>query len=75
MPSAGDGQRQPNKAVGPRVSPGPPERQMMHVRLSKSGLHKIDEKRGSWSRSEYLRQALALAMKQGLKGPEPIEWE
>lgn len=43
---------------------------MMHIRLSKSGLRKIDEKRRSWSRSEYIRQALALAMKNGLEGPE-----
>lgn len=50
------------------------ERQMVHIRLAKRGLDRIDEMRGSWSRSEYIRQALAYAMKHNLKGPEEVTW-
>lgn len=50
------------------------ERQMLHVRLAKTGLDKIDEARGTWSRSEYIRRALAKALREGLKGPEEVSW-
>ena len=46
----------------------------IHVRLSDSGLAALDEFRGSWTRSHYIRQALAYAVKNGMKGPEEVEW-
>lgn len=39
--------------------------------VSHAGFDAIEGARGTWSRSEYIRQALMLAAKQGLKGPPP----
>lgn len=43
------------------------------VRISSEGLAYIDRKRGSWSRPEYIRQALARASKTDLEGPKKEE--
>jgi metal-responsive CopG/Arc/MetJ family transcriptional regulator len=48
---------------------------MLHIRLAESGLTKIDEVRGEWSRSEYVRQALRYAIKNDMKGPRKVTWE
>jgi hypothetical protein len=37
--------------------------------VSQEGWDAIERARGTWTRSEYLRQALKLAQKEGLKGP------
>lgn len=37
--------------------------------VSQAGWEAIEKSRGTWTRSEYLRQALSLAFKEGLKGP------
>jgi len=42
----------------------------LRTRTTGAGVEAIDERRGAWSRSEYVRQALVLAMKHGLRGPE-----
>lgn len=39
------------------------------VRMTEAGAELIDERKGTWSRSEWVRQAIALAVKQGLRGP------
>lgn len=39
------------------------------LRLTESGVRHIDAARGDLSRSAYVREALALAAKHGLKGP------
>ena len=49
-------------------------RKTVPVRFTPPGVAKLDEMRGSWSRSEYIRQAVALAAKQGMKGPEKVKW-
>jgi hypothetical protein len=41
------------------------------VWLSQLGANTLDEKRGTWSRSEYIRQALNKAVTSGLQGPKP----
>lgn len=46
----------------------------MAVRFTKAGVDKIDEMRGAWTRSEYIRRAVARAAKEGLKGPEQVDW-
>ena len=42
----------------------------MTFRISEEGLKKIDELRGQWSRSEYVRQALHQAVLSKITGPE-----
>ena len=37
--------------------------------VTQAGWDAIEKARGTWTRSEYIRQALILARKQGLKGP------
>jgi metal-responsive CopG/Arc/MetJ family transcriptional regulator len=37
------------------------------VRLTEAGLAKIDEARGSWSRSEFIRRAVAHYIQHGPK--------
>jgi hypothetical protein len=47
------------------------------VRFTEEGVARIDEMRGSWTRSEYVRRAVAQAVKQNKRGPdEPAheEW-
>lgn len=39
------------------------------LRLSSAGLALIDDKRGAWTRSEYVRRAVMLAIKENLRGP------
>lgn len=59
----------------PRTPDGTKVRaETIHVRLTAEALDRIDVLRGSWSRSEYIRQALALAVKQNKQGPEPVKW-
>jgi hypothetical protein len=43
------------------------------TRVKPAGLAKINELRGEWSISEYVRQALGLAVKQGLRGPRKVD--
>jgi hypothetical protein len=43
------------------------------TKMTQGGSDAIDSRRGGWSRSEYVRQALALAMRHGLRGPETDE--
>ena len=43
------------------------------VRFTENGVAKVDEMRGAWSRSEYIRQAVAFAVKHGKVGPEPVQ--
>ena len=50
------------------------ERETIHVRLSEEGLSAIEKHRGAWTRSRYIREALKYAMKNGMKGPEEVEW-
>lgn len=50
------------------------EKQQLHLRLAQSGLEKLDEMRGEWSRNEYIRQALRLAIQQNMRGPEKVTW-
>jgi len=45
--------------------------QYVPVWLSQQGAAVLDEKRGTWSRSEYIRQALNKAVTSGLQGPKP----
>lgn len=40
------------------------------LRVAPSLLAWIDAQRGTWSRSEYVRQALALAHRHNLTGPK-----
>lgn len=40
------------------------------LRLTSDGVTAIDERRGQWSRAEYVRKALALAIKHNLTGPK-----
>lgn len=47
----------------------PIREEQIGVRLLPEGLEAIDKMRGNWSRPEWMRQAAALAIKQGLKGP------
>lgn len=42
----------------------------LYVRITDSGAKAVDSMRGDWSRSEYVRQALARAIKAGLRGPQ-----
>jgi len=46
---------------------------MIRVRVSEAGVEQLDKARGQWTRSEYIRQALARAIKGGktepLRGP------
>lgn len=51
-----------------------PRDQQMNLRLTADGLAKIDEMRGGWTRAEYVRRAVAYAVKQGKKGP-PVQPE
>lgn len=46
-----------------------PKDQTVRVRTTDAGVQAIDDRRGSWSRSEYVRQALTMAMKANLRGP------
>ena len=46
----------------------------VNMRLTAEGLTKIDQLRGGWSRSEYVRRAIALAAKEGLEGPKDEQW-
>jgi hypothetical protein len=39
------------------------------LRLTEAGAREIDTRRGTWSRSEWVRQAISLAARQGLTGP------
>jgi hypothetical protein len=41
------------------------------IRLTTKGLENLNAARDGWSRSEYVRQALAFAVKGGLRGPKP----
>jgi hypothetical protein len=43
------------------------------LRLAAAGLAAIDSLRGGWSRSEYVRQALAAAVKAGMRGPKRVD--
>lgn len=43
---------------------------VLQVRITSDGLAAIDERRGQWSRSEFVREALKLAMRKGLNGPK-----
>lgn len=43
---------------------------MFSLRLSPQGVERVDELRGSWSRSEYMRRAIAAAVKNGMAGPK-----
>lgn len=53
-----------------RPPDGPTARgEAVKIRLTRSGLDNIDSRRGQWPRSEYIRQALALAVKHNLRGP------
>lgn len=47
---------------------------IVNVRFTDAGLKTLDKFRGSWSRSEYIRRALAYAAKDGMKGPEEPQW-
>ena len=60
MPRPPDGAVAREKIVGIRFAPG--------------GLDKVDELRGAWSRSEYIRAAVAYAVRNGLRGPEKVKW-
>jgi hypothetical protein len=44
------------------------------VRFSAAGVDKVDELRGAWTRSEYIRRAVAYAAKNGMKGPREVNW-
>lgn len=44
---------------------------MVPLRLTKPGAKKLDELRGGWTRSEYIRRAISFAAKAGLRGPIP----
>lgn len=46
---------------------------MLNVRVSVAGVRKIDELRGAWTRSEYVRHVLIEAMKAEVKGPSTTE--
>jgi hypothetical protein len=37
--------------------------------VTEQGFEAIEERRGTWSRSEYVRQALSLAFREKLRGP------
>jgi hypothetical protein len=48
-----------------------PRTERLDIRVSEGDLKAIDSLRGGWwSRSEYVRQALADAIKSGKRGPE-----
>jgi hypothetical protein len=49
--------------------PNKPRHVIYTVRLTSEGLAALDERRGGWTRSEYVRRALALAIKANLRGP------
>lgn len=61
--------------MGRKPDGSQPRAEMIAFRIGESGLAKVDEHRGAWSRSEFIRQALAYAVKKGLKGPEPTQWK
>lgn len=44
---------------------------VLQVRVTDDGASEIDKRRGAWTRSEYVRQALARAVRSNLSGPEP----
>lgn len=43
--------------------------QVLQVRISDEGLAAIDQARGSWTRSEFVRASLSESVKRGLRGP------
>lgn len=49
-------------------------RKVINLRLSESGIAKLDEVRGSWSRSEYIRQAIKYAIEENKRGPQKDDW-
>jgi hypothetical protein len=52
----------------------PPEQvrdQQVNLSLNRAGLDVLDADRGTWTRQEWIRQAMALAHRQGLRGPTP----
>lgn len=44
-------------------------RKRISLFMSTKGLRAIDANKGAWTRSEYIRQALNRAIKQGFTGP------
>jgi Arc/MetJ-type ribon-helix-helix transcriptional regulator len=50
------------------------KRENVTVRLTPKGIERLDSLRGAWSRSEYIRQAIAHAAKNNMKGPEEVQW-
>lgn len=50
------------------------KRHVMPFRIAQPGLDAIDEARGAWSRSEYIRRAVAKAIREGMKGPREPDW-
>lgn len=47
---------------------------VVQVRFTEEGVATLDKIRGSWTRSEYIRRALAYAAKNGMRGPEEQQW-
>lgn len=47
----------------------PSKDQFLGARITTAGMEKIDELRGSWSRSEWVRQALRRAAEAKMSGP------
>ena len=49
-----------------------PRDKTVPVRFTEPAVDKIDEHRGSWTKSEYIRRATERAIKEGLRGPAPL---
>lgn len=47
---------------------------IVNVRFTDAGIESLDKFRGTWTRSEYIRRALAYAVKNGMTGPEEPQW-
>lgn len=52
-----------------RTNSGELRARTLTVRVTRTGVEHIDTARGSWTRGEYIRRALALAAQHDLAGP------